>query len=74
MINFNWIKRRGFIRGEVEIENQPLESLAIFGLRKVNGSVEIYSDGHVHRIHAYRFIGFYRPCIWGIAFGNIEWS
>ncbi|UCF12210.1 MAG: hypothetical protein JSW06_09235 [Thermoplasmatales archaeon] len=73
-VNFNWIKRRGFIRGEVEIEVKPWNGiLFLFGLRKVNGSVEIYSDGHVYRIHAYRFIGYEINGIWGIAFGNIEW-
>jgi hypothetical protein len=73
-VKFNWIKRRGFIRGEVEIEVKPWNGiLFLFGFRKVNGSVEIYSDGHVYRIHAYRFIGFNINGVCGIAFGNIEW-
>jgi hypothetical protein len=80
--NIDWIKRRGLLRGEVDItEWEQSGYVKILGFRYSNGIIEYFFE-IVHSVYAYRFIGVVNneffpvgnPIVFGFAFGNIEWS
>jgi len=78
---FDWIKRRGIFRGEVELG--PVDwshggGIDLIGLGRYNGGLKIFTES-VHSVHAYRFIGFREfsdgpNTFFGFALGNIEWT
>ena len=79
----NWIKRRGYFRGEVNItwDTRP-GRINLFGFRRSDSGIEYYNEliteGFVYINY---FIGFssgisfpeFAPGILGIALGNIDW-
>ena len=80
----NWIERRGFFRGEVNLawDDYQFGLVNLSGFRKSESGIEYYNklilEGFVY---AYNFIGFssgisfpeFAPKVLGIALGNIEW-
>jgi len=77
--SLNWINKRGFFRGEVNMTNNDIGIFKLSGLRWNNGSVEYFEESAIF-VYAYRFIGNYwdttgfgTPYIQGIALGDIEW-
>lgn len=77
----NWIKRRGLLRGEVNIiEWEKMGFIKLSGFRRSDSGTEFYFEV-VDFVHAYRFIGWEDvdwyplgyPIVFGIAIGNIEW-
>jgi len=80
----NWIERRGFFRGEVNLtwDDYQLGLVNLSGFRNSESGIEYYNEiileGYVY---AYNFIGFssgisfpeFAPKVLGIALGNIEW-
>lgn len=80
----DWIKRRGYFRGEVNLICYKQSSFIIlFGFRRSESGIEFYNELIAEDIvYAYRFIGYstgysyymFDPGILGIAIGNIEWS
>ena len=79
--NLDWIKRRGLLRGEVDItEWEQSGYVKILGFRNYNGNIEYFFE-IVHSVYAYRFIGWVNneffgignPIVFGFALGNIEW-
>ena len=78
-VSLNWINRRGFFRGEVNMTNNDFGIFKLSGLRLNNGSIEYFEESAIF-VYAYRFIGYYTgtngfgtPCIQGITLGDIEW-
>jgi hypothetical protein len=79
----NWIKRRGYFRGEVNmICNKQSGFINLSGYRRSESGIQYYNE-FIEKglVYAYRFIGYYNgywfgwfdPRILGIAIGNIEW-
>ena len=78
----NWIDRKGYFRGEVNITLSSMISLInLSGFRRSQVGIE-YFEETVDFVHVYRFIGFspdysypeFAPTVMGIAIGNIEWG
>ena len=77
--SLNWINRRGFFRGEVNMINNDFGIFKLSGLRWNNGSVEYFEESAIF-VYAYRFIGnsdnsppLGFPYVRGITLGDIEW-
>lgn len=77
-----WIKRRGLLRGEVNIiEWEEMGFIKLSGFRRSDSGIEHYFEV-VDFVHVYRFIGWEDndwyplgyPIVFGIAIGNIEWN
>ena len=80
--NLDWIKRKGLLRGEVNItEWEQSGYVKILGFRYSNGNIEYFFE-LIHSVYAYRFIGWVNneffgignPIVFGFALGNIEWN
>jgi hypothetical protein len=80
--NLDWIKRRGLLRGEVDItEWEQSGYVKILGFRYSNGNIEYFFE-LTHSVYVYRFIGWVNneffgignPIVFGFALGNIEWN
>ena len=81
--NIDWVKRRGFFRGEVNLTGIPNPSskgpIFIVGYRFFEDGIEYYYD-EVDDVYAYRFTGISingsQPqtefLVMGIALGNID--
>ena len=85
MAEINWIDRRGYIRGEVNLtwDDYWPGFINLSGFRRSESGIEYYNElVVVGFVYVYRFIGFsidssfpeFAPGVLGIAFGNIEWS
>ena len=81
----NWIERRGYFRGEVNLTwdgYHPYGFINLSGYRHSEEGIEYYNVIVMGFVYAYRFIcfssgysyGWMAPGIVGIAIGNIEWS
>ena len=78
----NWIDRKGYFRGEVNITlSAMISQIKLSGFRRSQGGIEHF-DETVDYVHVYSFIGYstdysyseFAPTIIGIAIGNIEWE
>jgi len=79
-VYFNWIKRRGIFRGEVNLlaDWSHGGKITLIGLGYYNESIKFFYES-VSSVHAYHFIGIREfssgpTPFFGFALGNFEWS